>query len=181
MGILEGVSLVVGTTGAVLGVINTISNYQRDRLNIRVRPVWLISTVFPRHCLGINIVNRGFQAVTISGAGFLYRDKSKLVIPDPMVMPSGSLPYRLEPRAGITVFSDKADVTEWDNFDRATQAFAVTACDTVFRGKSAALTNAIGVWRENQAEDASGAAERRFLQMPKTLVVVSGRRPREKE
>jgi len=131
---------VFGVLGATLGIINTWRAFDRDRVRLIVRPLWML---FPNktHTLCIEVINKGYVPVTVTQVGLTMRDKQKSFIFD-VVQPGDSLPKRLEPRTAVTFVAPSG--TENDpRFSEVRAAFARTACECRFIGTSAALRAAI--------------------------------------
>lgn len=119
--------------GAVLGVVNTWWALGRDRVHLRVVPLWhsgnrqvqngqilMLTSAYaggleanPDGRFGLRVINRGFMAVTIESAGFTpsgyverHFHKAEL-IRRPIVADADDrvrLPCRLEPRESITIW-----------------------------------------------------------------------------
>ena len=63
--------LVFGVTGAVLGILNTWRAFDRDRVRLRVSPIWFFRNdgVQTVHTLGVDVTNLSFFPVTVTSVG----------------------------------------------------------------------------------------------------------------
>jgi hypothetical protein len=137
----EGVTLGIAITGAILGILNTWRTFDRDRLRVRVVPVWLISERGSEG-MGIEIINLSYLPVTISHIGFTVRwSREHLPVLDG-ILGGGRLPQRLEPRTRFTALVAMRTV-EHPTFARVHRAYATTACGCRFTGSSQALRGQI--------------------------------------
>src|ERR1039458_5149721 len=68
--------LVFGVTGAVLGILNTWRAFDRDRVRLRVSPIWFFRNdgVQTVHTLGVDVTNLSFFPVTVTSVGFTLSD-----------------------------------------------------------------------------------------------------------
>jgi len=108
MGWVEGVTLGIAITGAVLGVINTAFALWRDWVRIRVTVGWVGAGMSSNPPIAVNVVNRSYLAVTIVEVGFFWRDDKRCTLmrfDDNDVDVAGGIPRRLEARSAAT-FSD---------------------------------------------------------------------------
>ena len=129
--------LVFGFLGAVLGILNTWRAITRDRINIRVLPLWIFPQVGPEG-MGIEITNLSYMPVTISHVGFTVRGREEHMPVLDGLMGGGGLPQRMEPRTQITAFVASATF-EHPNFAGVHEAYADTACGRRFTGTSKPL------------------------------------------
>lgn len=91
-----------GLTGAVLGILNTWRAFDRDRVRLTVRPVWLM---FEDRDPGVGMVvtNLSYFPVTVTGLGFTvrgHRDERLTFIPSDIR--GCRLPERMEARTSFT-------------------------------------------------------------------------------
>jgi hypothetical protein len=125
-----------GLVGTVLGALNTWKEYDRDRLKIRVTPVWIISA--DSQMFGICIVNLSNYAVTINDVGFTHKNGKDRYSVQAYIINGGSLPRKVESRESITVVVDNTILTKKYllNIDRA---YASTQCGNCIKGTSPCL------------------------------------------
>jgi hypothetical protein len=129
--------LVFGFVGAVLGVMNTWREINRDRVRVRVVPVLLIFES-GEDAFGIEVTNLSYFPVTIKEVGFAVRGHDERFTFPASEIRGCQLPQRMEPRtsfiARLPVFT--ADHPKWSFIDRA---YADTACGKRFTGMSRAV------------------------------------------
>jgi hypothetical protein len=133
--------LAFGFLGAVLGIINTWRAFSRDRIRVKVVPVW----IFSQHAtegMGIEITNLSYMPVTITHVGFTVRGSDWHMPVLDGLFGGGRLPQRMEPRTQITAFV-AASSYEHPNFARVHRAYADTACGKRFTGTSKSLKGQI--------------------------------------
>ncbi|OOG47019.1 hypothetical protein [Rhodanobacter sp. C01] len=103
MDLTQGVTLGIAVVGATLGVFNAYWMIRKDVVRLRVLSrVMIISTGQVTVC--IEVINTGYIPVTITEVGYTSGRfaKQKTVITNDFLRRT-QLPYRLEPRAGMTV------------------------------------------------------------------------------
>lgn len=151
--LVVGITLGIALLGAVLGVLNTWRDFERDRLCVSVSPrKAFASGQEPRICF--EIVNRGYLPVTISMIGLrLRRPRHQEFFYFPTRTLDGeSLPQRMEPRTSITLFMQVG--ADRDPLMREAQdAFVTTACGRTFRGNSQTLRAHIKMLRSAMVSD----------------------------
>lgn len=146
----------LGLLGAVLGVVNTWRAFDRDRIRLKITPVWIIVPDRP-NTLGIVIINQSYIAVTVSEVGFRLRDRSKRFVYIAKIPGVGHLPQRMEPRTEITAFAPPG--TENDEPMRDVRcAYAKTACGRSFTGNSPALREVVATARKTSLVPKKGAS-----------------------
>jgi len=145
MSITEAITLAIAVLGAVLGVINTWRAIDRDRIKIRVCPIWsfinLAGNMQTR--FGVEITNLSSVPITVSQVGFLLSgDKEKQFVFMPECVDGGTFPRRMEPR---TAMSALMTIGSEDNptFGHVSCAFVTTACGKRITGTSPALRGLI--------------------------------------
>lgn len=129
--------LVFGFLGAVLGILNTWRAFSRDRIKIRVVPLWIFSQRGTEG-MGIEITNLSYMPVTISRVGFTVRGRDEHMPVLDGLMGGGGLPQRMEPRTQIIAFVGPASFQD-PNFAKVHRAYADTACGRRFTGTSKPL------------------------------------------
>jgi len=146
----ELVTLIIALVGAVLGVINTSYSIFKDKVRIKVIPKVADHYPNPNNrppFLCIDVTNLGLLPVTIREVGFKIKDSSKRIMLLQNPMNQQQLPYRLEPRSSITLYS-----TDEETYSVAVQngynAYAYTDCGRQYYGKSRALKDVIKAGKE---------------------------------
>lgn len=142
MSIIAGITLGIALLGAVLGIINTVHTVWRDRVRLKVTPMWMFAGGGESQ-MTIDIVNSGFLDVTITGAGFSEaRGKGCYWIVPALLLHGGHLPQRMQPRTTITVLLPVGtEDQEW--MGKVKQARVKTACGRQFEGITPALRGQI--------------------------------------
>jgi|ERR1039458_5152224 hypothetical protein len=146
--------LVFGVVGAVLGIINTWRAFDRERVRLKVSPVWYFRSdgVQTAHTLGVEITNLSFFPVTISSVGFKLSDGQMFTFLTSL--PSGGyLPQRMESRTSLTAVAPLRTENNPAMKD-VISAYAQTACGCVFMGDSPALRGVV-----NEARSAGTGKE----------------------
>jgi hypothetical protein len=154
----DNITLVIAVLGAVLGIVNSLRLWWRDRLHVKVIPKlyapiggadfrWpehneaflkQYSIESPRFC--IEVQNRGANPVTIETVGFLKRRaKSILAINNPIIKDGGKYPRRLEPHSSFVVFTHYTPLELKKKFGAPYCAFAETGSGLKFQGTSPVL------------------------------------------
>ena len=131
---IAGVSF--GLLGAVLGVVNTWRAIDRDRIRIRVEPVFFFRTDGIVKMVGYRLIitNLSYIAVTITQVGFMMRDgKNLLTFVSPI---DCTLPQRMEARTRLEASIPKPDSPD---FLDIRCAYVDTACGKRFTGNCRAF------------------------------------------
>lgn len=103
------ITLAIAVLGAVLGLVNTWQNFDRDRVKLRVA-VNLAYLVTVRGTsrspqIAIEVINRSQFPLTISQVGLEQRgSKDVLALINPIMIDGGTLPRRIEPRSAFTAY-----------------------------------------------------------------------------
>lgn len=141
-----------GLVGAVLGIINTWRAFDRDRVKLKVSPVWVFMNDGEQvtQTLGMDVINRSSFPVTCTSVGFLLPDKKRLAI-RPRLMSGGSLPQRLESRAALTAIAP-IGTENHPEMRSVIGAYAQTACGCTFTGNSPALRGVVKHARSARVE-----------------------------
>jgi hypothetical protein len=152
--------------GAILGVFNTLSTWNRDRVRLRVIPQLVQTdgrgmeywqTVYFDHVhkispsvsfpfgYAVEVKNQGAVAVTISEVGFILRKDE--IGRYPFVKNHTDrlnehqkglpLPQRLEPHTSIVVYADEINMSFPKNIRRFKHAYVETQSGNSFTGTSA--------------------------------------------
>ena len=133
--------VVAGSTGAVLGVINTWMNIKRDRVRLRVRATWAM-TALPvqgvEMVAQLEVVNLSEFPVTIADVGFNMSGGGIASLSTvPGLLNGASLPQRLDPRSRyFKVFSP--DAISGIAVEMRS-SYARTECGVTARGKIVGL------------------------------------------
>ena len=135
--IQEGVTLGIAITGAALGILNTWRAFDRDRVRLRVTPVWVFYESGAEG-IAIEVTNLSFFPITITHLGFIVhggKEHMPLLNSD---IKGCQLPERMEAR---TCFTARLPIgaAKDPNFKRVRCAYADTACGRKFTGTSKAL------------------------------------------
>jgi hypothetical protein len=129
------IALAIALVGAVLGIMNTWHQLNRDRVRLRVVP-----KVVNLHSGGnisdsklcIEVINLSTFAVTVCSVGFTSA-KHDLVVIDPLLLYGGVWPRRLEPRECVTAFLNE-DWKQSKDIPLAQKTFARTECGVTCYG-----------------------------------------------
>jgi len=142
MDILAIVTFGIALLGAVLGVLNTWRNFDRDRVKLIIKPAHSILVggaehLWPGIDFCIEVVNLSAFPVTVQEIGFENRDMNKrAVVVRSLTVDGGSLPRRLETREAVSLYFRKPGA---DERHLVKHAYAKTACGSKFTGTSPAL------------------------------------------
>ena len=140
MTIVQAITLAIALLGAVLGLINTWHNLDKDKLKLKVVPKRAIpvGSADPNLTFCIEITNLSSFAVSVDEAGVFYRGtKNRGGIIVPVFSDGGSWPRRLEPRSSVTVYSQAPHSRSGH---RIKCAYARTQCGRTVTGISPALS-----------------------------------------
>jgi hypothetical protein len=147
--------LVFGLIGAILGIFNTIQQFRKDKVRLKLVPKiyrheanggHLCSARIPTenekawHGMCLEIINLSVFAVTIDEIGLLSSDEdSRIVFPTAELSNNESLPKRLEPRASVTCYipSNSPATILNEGLPFAKGFYATTSCGVTATGKSA--------------------------------------------
>jgi hypothetical protein len=109
------VTLVIAISAFLLSVFNTLKQWDRDRVKLRLKATleeWAGGLGKPTAVFTIQVVNRSNFAVTVSDAGIIFRKPGAPEISFSQTVEKNAdtitnrLPIRLELREGITLSSD---------------------------------------------------------------------------
>jgi hypothetical protein len=123
--------LVFGLLRAILGVMNTWKAFDRDRIRLRVKPVFFIRTdgVVQMGGYRLVITNLSFFPITVKQVGFITKDPNVL---SSFFRPIDcTLPQRMEARSAFTASIPEPD---GESFLGIRAAYADTACGKRFTG-----------------------------------------------
>lgn len=140
--IIDGVTLSIAVLGAVLGVLNTWRNIDRDRVKLQVIPKQAIpvgNMPDKRTRLCIDVTNFSTFPLTITEVGVLYfGTKERGAIFNPIIIDGGGFPRKLEPRTSFSAYLHP-EALERVNGKRVKCAYAKTDCGVTVKGSSPAL------------------------------------------
>jgi hypothetical protein len=163
---LEGATLGIAVTGAVLGIINTFQTWTRDRIRIEVVPKiyfplrdgFLTVSAFDKHALldpnwqllqkhgealCVQVSNRSFVPVTINEVGFITNTKiGRVVLLRPLDVSGSKLPHRLEQFSDTTIYGQQGG-TIAEQLRHIKKAYCKTACGRTFYGNSPAVKDLV--------------------------------------
>ena len=156
--------VLVGSIGAVLGIMNTWRQMQREKVCLRVTPMLVVpqenGNIFSttnnilheiatdeESGFGIEVVNLSEFAVTISHVGFLQKNgKLDPLIDAQTLNYEDRSPQRLEPRTVYRLtFSLSQELCDWKNVKKA---YAKTQCGEMRYGNSEALKGVVKKYDE---------------------------------
>ena len=153
MTLTEAITFTIAVLGAVLGIINTWRNIDKDRIKIRVHLIWSffhLPATGTQERFGIEITNLSSIPITVFKVGFLpVRVKDKQLVFLPECTDGKDFSRRMESRISLSV--TMAPGSENDPmFAHVTRAFVTTACGKRFTGTSPALKGLIEEHRQGK-------------------------------
>lgn len=130
--------LVFGFLGAVLGVLNTWRAILRDRVRVKVTPVWYHHVESGTEGMGVEIINLSSFEITVSHVGFTMRGGEEHLALLNGTLTMERLPQRMKP---LTRFTARvgSDTLQNPKFAEVRKAYAKTDCGRTFTGSSEAL------------------------------------------
>jgi hypothetical protein len=145
--IAAAITLAIALVGAVLGLINTWQNFDRDRVKLRVSVnlAYLITTqgVSSTPQIAIEVINRSQFPLTISQLGLEQSGtKNVLALISPIMIDGGRLPRRIEPRDAFTAYFS-AEATHQVIHSTARRGYAKTASGEIAHSSSRAMRNVL--------------------------------------
>ena len=144
--LINAITLSIAVLGAVLGIMNTWRNINRDKVKIQVVPKQAIPAGAVSHHpinLCIDITNFSTFPLTIVEVGVLYYGTSaRGASIDPIIYNGGPLPRKLEPRTSVSTYLPLEIVSERDGHS-VKCVYATTDCGVTIKGKSPALEQLI--------------------------------------
>jgi hypothetical protein len=141
---MVAVTLSIALLGAALGLINLWRAIDRDRINLRVRPLGYMDSL-GHSGVCIEVINLSFFPVTITQVGFDLPG-GKIFIHARLQQ---ELPKRRESRAAFTAYLP-AGVEQNPVFGDVRRAFAKTACGCRFAVTSDSLRSFVKAARAAQ-------------------------------
>lgn len=137
--IINLITFAIAVVGALLGIINTVHNLDKDRVKIRVQPVLAIMMGIPQRdeeYTGVQITNLSSFSISIHDVGFLLQktDKRAAIVNPLTANGEVSLPFELGSRKKETFY------TKLDSLIRDAGllkcAYCFTSCGTEVFGNS---------------------------------------------
>ncbi|TAM42066.1 hypothetical protein EPN54_01410 [bacterium] len=134
----------IAVVGAILGIINTVYAIDKDRIKLRVRPVFGYTVGAPHlkeKYIGVEIINLSIFPVSIAEAGFmLEKTTQRAAILNPLTHKGViSLPYKLPSREKITLYADYDYMIDDPYLIKC--VYCATECGLVTKGKSKAINH----------------------------------------
>ncbi len=144
--LINGITLSIAVLGAVLGVMNTWRNINRDKVKIQVIPKQAIPVGAVSHQpinLCIDITNFSTFPLTIVEVGVLYYGTSaRGASVNPIIIDGGEFPRKLEPRTSISAYLLPEILNKMNGYP-VKCVYATTDCGVTIRGNSPALKQLI--------------------------------------
>jgi len=158
------VAAIPGILGLGLGIINTRTDIERDRVRLEIKPEhpYIRENDQPPYDLSVEIINHSDFPVTVAAIGFFMKDGSRIVWPQESTMYKFyciARPFRLESHASC-VHSILVNAAMPD-FKKIIGVYAETQCGTVAVNRRSAVlkeilaTAATNKERTAKAENAS--------------------------
>ncbi len=140
--LINVITLSIALVGAVLGILNTWRNINRDRVKLQVIPKRSIAVGAMAHqadMLSIDITNFSTFPLTIVEVGVLYHGASKRGgTVDPILYDGGTFPRKLEPRTSVSTYLYLEVLKKMDGHS-VKCVYAKTDCGVTVKGNSPAL------------------------------------------
>lgn len=169
MGLSGTITIILATTGTVLGIINSVIQLNKNRVILKVIPksalldkvhfngelltraMGMVNTtgkeaINKNDCVCIEVINLSSFPVTISEVGFTLKHSKglRIVMTKPITLNKKSLPRRLDSRESQS-FYGKLTNFDLEHFCLIKSAYAKTDCGIVKKGKSPALKELIKI------------------------------------
>ena len=144
--LINAITLFIAVLGAVLGIMNTWRNINRDRVRLRVTPKQASPYGAIAHQpikLNIDITNLSTFSLIITEVGVLYHGTSKRgAVVSPIILDGGEFPRKLEPRTSVSAYMPSDILNKMDGHS-VKCVYATTDCGVTIRGNSPALKQLI--------------------------------------
>ena len=135
LGIKDGVTLAIALFAAVLSLLNTWHDFNRDKVRLRVRFELFVAANIEsvRKGISFTVTNLGGMPVTLSRIGISLPGKQQLTF---LLDEIGTtLPHRMDPRTSVTlVMHPRAE--NHPQLRTGTNIFVETGCGLTFRGSN---------------------------------------------
>jgi hypothetical protein len=140
-------SIILGTVGTTLGLVNFVIDRLEKRVRIRViakvgaqvhggylattkRENWTEGSIgqLDRAVPALEIVNISSFPITINEVGYMnFAKQGRAAFIQPTAFPNGPLPYRLQPREAVTFYAERDQVGNHKNHSWK-YAYVETSC-----------------------------------------------------
>ena len=138
---MAAITLAIALLGAVLGVINTWNELNRNRERLKVQPSFFIHNQMTS--IAIEVINHGETPVTVTGVGFdLATEGKHIPLVGEAVFLGDPMPWRIQPHASKYVVAIPAFIDS-EEFRRVRRAYCKTAIGKRFTGTSEALQQVV--------------------------------------
>lgn len=144
--LIDGITLSIALLGAVLGLMNTWRNFDRDRVKLQVIPKQAIAVGAMEHqsiqfC--IDVTNFSTFPLTITEVGVLYYGtSSRGAFVEPIIIDGGSFPRKLQPRTSFSAYFKQGVLLDREGHS-VRCVYAKTDCGVTVTGNSPALRQLI--------------------------------------
>jgi hypothetical protein len=137
------ITLAIAVLGAVLGIINTWRNINKDKVRLKVTPKYAIFNNDIEDQLSIEVINFSSFPLIVREVGVYYYGTSKrAAVATPNIYDGGSFPRKLEQRISMSVYLP-IEILKQRNNHRVKCVYVMTDCGKIIKGKSSALTEMI--------------------------------------
>jgi len=142
--LMQMITFALAILGAVLGIMNTWRNFDKDRVKLKVVPGRaVVLGGYEDIELSISITNFSSFPVVITEVGVLYQGtKVRGAVPKPVILDGKEFPRKLEPRTSISTYMYSDILLKRDGHS-VKSVYAITDCGIMIRGTSQALKQMI--------------------------------------
>ena len=144
--LINGITLSIAVLGAVLGILNTWRNINRDRVKLRVVPKQTFGVgglVQQKVSLCIEVTNFSTFPLTIREVGVLYHNTTvRGASINPIIYDGGEFPRKLESRTSMSAYL-QAEILQKRDGHSVKCVYAITDCGVMIKGNSPALKHLI--------------------------------------
>ena len=149
MSISDSITLAIAILGAVLGIINTWRNINKDKVKLKVIPKYAIFSDGGKEYLCIEVINFSTFPLTIKEVGVQYHGTAKRgAVIEPYIYDGGSFPRKLEQRTSFSAYLP-IEILKSKNGYKVKCVYAMTDCGEIKKGKSPVLKEMINKVGEN--------------------------------
>jgi hypothetical protein len=149
MSVSGSITLAIAILGAVLGIINTWRNINKDKVKLKVIPKYAIFSDGEKEQLCIEVINFSTFPLTIKEVGVQYYGTSERgAVIKPYIYDGGSFPRKLEQRTSLSAYLP-IEILKSKDDHKVKCVYAMTDCGEIIKGKSPALKEMINKAREN--------------------------------
>jgi len=143
------ITFAIAILGAVLGIINTWRNINKDRVKLKVTPKYVFFNDGRDNQLSIEIINFSAFSLTITEVGVYYHGSTeRAAVIEPHIYDGGSFPRKLEQRNSFSVYLP-IGILKAKNNHKVKCVYVTTACGESVRGTSPALKDMIKKMEQN--------------------------------